>query len=343
MIAWLSHFTADPYAVIAKALDNKSSGPWWIVLNAANGKFVFSISLPEAFRTQEFTDNRRSTLVNSLLRIAAQVQIDRYAGFPIDAIYIFNRNIDGMTGLKDKNILLIGCGTIGSYLAHQLVQSGAGTGVDGKLTLVDSDVLETSNIGRHLLGLPYLKMNKAFACSKFLESQIPHIKISAKSENAMNLQATFENYDLIIEATGEEAFSIALNHVAVNKRPKFPPVLHVWLVGNGAAVQAIMTGDEKYACYKCLKPDLSAEPRHRILKSETRLVRNLACGDATYIPFPVSRSVQAAALGLEMVLDWVNGKPRPYFRNRIFDENKAFNVKDSNPDRTVLCPACSPQ
>ena len=46
--------------------------------------------------------------------------------------------------------------------------------------------------------------------------------------------------DLIIDATGEESLSIALNHHAVTHRPNFPPVLHTWIVGNGGATQALL-------------------------------------------------------------------------------------------------------
>jgi hypothetical protein len=210
----------------------------------------------------------------------------------------------------------------------------------GTLSLIDNQILEPSNLGRHLLGIPYLQTNKAVACKRFIESQLPQVKITAFEGNALTSLNSLGAYDLIIDATGAEAFSIALNDAAVNLRPTSPPVLFIYLEGNGAAAQGILTGESNRACYKCLKTDLNGPSRYRLLKSDTAFVRNLACGDATYIPFPVSRSVQAAALALEMCLDWANGKPKPLFRTRLFDEDLAFQVKDGNPDATAKCPAC---
>jgi beta-lactamase superfamily II metal-dependent hydrolase len=67
---------------------------------------------------------------------------------------------------------------------------------------------------------------------------------------------------------------------------------------------------------------------------------NAACGDSLFTPFPVSRSVAAAALGLEVTLAWVNDKPGPRFRNRMFDVGQAYSLKDANPAPSSTCPAC---
>ena len=70
------------------------------------------------------------------------------------------RNVPDMQTLSGKRLVIIGCGTIGGYLAEMLVKAGAGT-AGGQLTLVDFDSLYPQNIGRHRLGFPNLFSNKA--------------------------------------------------------------------------------------------------------------------------------------------------------------------------------------
>jgi tRNA A37 threonylcarbamoyladenosine dehydratase len=136
-----------------------------------------------------------------------------------------------MENLAGKRILLIGCGTIGSFLAQQLTQCGCGR-AGGRLDLVDDDVLRPANLGRHLLGVPYLNRNKAEGCA-------------------------------------------------------------------------------------------------------SNLVINEGCGDAQYASFPVTRSVAAAAMACDLVLDWANGSPGNRFRSLTFDPNAAFPIR-SRRERVQL-------
>jgi len=78
----------------------------------------------------------------------------------IDDRYMAQRNVPDMQTLSGKRLVIIGCGTIGGYLAEMLVKAGAGT-AGGQLTLVDFDSLYPQNIGRHRLGFPNLFSNKA--------------------------------------------------------------------------------------------------------------------------------------------------------------------------------------
>src|SRR5690606_27551117 len=78
----------------------------------------------------------------------------------LDDRYIVSRNIPGQETLSGKRILLIGCGTIGGYLADMIVKAGAGAG-GGELRLADNQPLAAGNIGRHRLGMNRLDINKA--------------------------------------------------------------------------------------------------------------------------------------------------------------------------------------
>ena len=70
----------------------------------------------------------------------------------IDDKYIVERNVPESPTLAGKRIALIGCGTIGGFLAELLVKAGAGMN-GGDLALIDPEILLPQNVGRHRLGL----------------------------------------------------------------------------------------------------------------------------------------------------------------------------------------------
>jgi hypothetical protein len=114
------------------------------------------------------------------------------------------------------------------------------------------------------------------------------------------------------------------------------------LLGNGAAAQAILVGEDGRACLKCLKPELSGQTRFHGLRPEVDVevgsIRE--CGDADFLPFPVSRSVSAAALASDLVLDWAKGAPGDRYRSLTFDGKQAFQSANASPSALAQCPAC---
>lgn len=339
---WLDWVDSSLVGKLERSFTSGDSLTRYVALRAANGTYLFGATLPTLLRTQEFRKTRQSRLPDVLNRFSSKVAVERMSGVPADADYIFSRNLGNMTNLSGKRILLIGAGTIGGFLAHQLAQSGAGSD-GGRLTLVDMDELRTANLGRHLLGVPYLHRNKAEACCAFLKQQLPMLDIVSVSKDALDFLIGRQlPFDLIIDATGEEAVSLALNDRASRLIGTWPPIIFGYLMGNGAMAQALFTGEPGYACLKCLKPKLSGEPRFRSLRPnvEVTKVANMECADPLHIPYPVTRSVAAASLICEMVLAWAGGNIGHRFRSHLFDEKRAFFVKDSSPEPSRDCPAC---
>ncbi|MDZ7735036.1 MAG: ThiF family adenylyltransferase [Gammaproteobacteria bacterium] len=70
--------------------------------------------------------------------------------------------------LSEKQIAIIGCGSIGSSLARLLVQSGL-----TYLVLVNPDTLSPANLSRHALGSKYINFNKANALCYLLREDFP--------------------------------------------------------------------------------------------------------------------------------------------------------------------------
>ncbi|MBM71130.1 MAG: thiamine biosynthesis protein ThiF [Haliea sp.] len=250
----------------------------------------------------------------------------------IDDRYIAERNVPKSKTLAGKNLAVVGCGTIGGYLADMLVKSGAGT-CGGKLTLVDFDSLFPQNIGRHRLGFPDLLLNKAEAMAKELKRLAPGAAVRALPIDVR--QAQLGELDLLIDATGEES----LGHWLSGHYPAPMPMLSVWIEGPGTTVRALLRPHASGACYRCLWHSNRRGELRSTVDSLPAILAGHGC-EGLYVPFPASVSVQAASLGAEMTLDWVNGVYSPALRTRLIDHTHQSATPDCDPLIDRDCPIC---
>lgn len=258
----------------------------------------------------------------------------------VGATFVHGRNL-AHVNLASKKIALIGCGAIGGYLAQGLVRLGGGSGRGGKLQLLDIDELGPENLGRHWLGIPALFLPKARAVAEELERQFPHARVDWKQANAAESLSMIFSADLVIDATGEEAVNELLNEAHLERRKSGPAMVYVWIKGNGECAQALWV-DGKGGCRRCLRlPADAPQPRAErfpVLKREpeTRFV-----GCHSFAPYAVSAPMQAAALALELIGDWLKGNPSPRFRTRAVASADLRSVRDQDISPLDKCPACS--
>lgn len=251
----------------------------------------------------------------------------------IDDRYLAQRNIPNSKTLAGKNLVVVGCGTIGGYLSEMLIKAGAGT-CGGKITLVDFDFLLPQNIGRHRLGFPDLLSNKAKAMAKELKRLAPDIEIRALPVDVKKAQ--LGELDLLIDATGEES----LGHWLCEHYPLPIPMVSVWIEGPGTAVRALLRTNISGACFRCLWHS----NRRGELRSTYAPLPVILAGhgcEGLYVPFPASVSVQAASLGTEIILDWVNGVYSPALRTRVLAHEHQLGTPDCDPLKDEECPLCS--
>lgn len=267
--------------------------------------------------------------------------IMRFYGVDISAEFVHSRNLEGKS-LTGKRVLVIGCGAIGGYIAHAAVRLGAGVGKGARLTLLDFDRVQPGNLGRHILGFPALHLPKADALRAELSAQFPYSNIVSIEDDARSFTKLFDN-DLVIDATGEESLAIALAHAHQRhlRSKDAPPMLHVWIAGNGEAAQALLVDGKKGGCFRCLwtdDPKIGMKGRIPLLKEQPK-TRFVGCQSITM--FPVSAAMSAAALATDLVIDWIDGDPSPRFRTRARENAKLFRADPQDLSRLKDCPACS--
>lgn len=344
LLDWIRDIDNSSSREIEIQLANKwvlEAGYAAFVIRSPNAVYGFGFSVDPIHRK---TCKRKPSLYRSFLRAhGASTQVDLLTGFPIDPQYIHTRNIPAQNYLRNKSVMVVGCGTIGGYLATYLARLGAGDGSRGKLILTDHEYLMPGNIGRHVLGMNSLFTNKADALTAVLRQEFPHLNVTSRPVDARATKEVAE-VDLLIDATGEEALSVALNERIIQHRKqnkKAPVVLHVWISGAGTAVQSLFVDSLETACYRCLRIAQNGElvERFSALKTDSN-EHSVQVGCDSYIPFPISTSVQAAALGLEITLDWLRGDPSYRLRTRVIDKKSGRTIKDQNPTPLPDCPAC---
>ena len=152
------------------------------------------------------------------------------------------------TGLQDKSILLVGAGSLGSYVAFELAKNGA-----KNIMIYDGDTLEDENILRWAYGGIGKKSNKASTIQLLLNLLHPEIHITGEPRNidVKTLSEEISKRDLIIFTIGNSDEQLKFN-TALKKANCSKPVLYVWLEEGGAYSHILFANYQNQGCFECL-------------------------------------------------------------------------------------------
>ncbi|KCZ90215.1 HesA/MoeB/ThiF family protein [Hyphomonas jannaschiana] len=340
---WVDYWDPGLAARILTQLSKSVTGKLDLIgmVCAANGQVGFQIQ-PEALPPAQ----KQVYAQMSWGKLAALQQIrgwpiKRLQGRRSDLAYILSRNGGDMGPLSGRNVLLVGCGAIGGYVALSLSQLGAGAGI-GSLTLVDPDILRATNTSRHILGANEVGRWKADSIKKHIDEHLPGLNTVAVSRAVETLEDHILSYDLIVDATGEHHVGEWLNRHALKQGDGSQPKLfHAWIEGQGAAVRSFLNAAPGLGCFRCLQTDLeSGKSRYWVLKPEAVVETVQPCGDDAFIPYGPSAPMAAAALLSAHVTDWASGKPVKHLLTQQLDFEVTRQVKPATPTRLETCPAC---
>ena len=154
--------------------------------------------------------------------------------------WIHTRGGDG-NDLSKKSVCVLGCGSLGGYVAHLLARSGF-----GRLTLVDNQALSFNNIGRHILGASDVDARKSNALARNIRAELPHLEINSVAADwrrwCVESPDNFHAHDLIVSTMGDWASEHALNSMT-RRSQQMPPVIFSWLEPYALAGHAVLVGD----------------------------------------------------------------------------------------------------
>nr|WP_263324107.1 thiazole biosynthesis adenylyltransferase ThiF [Neobacillus sp. Marseille-Q6967] len=154
---------------------------------------------------------------------------------------------EGQEKIRSKHVLIIGAGALGSGNAEVMTRAGV-----GKITIIDRDYVEASNLQRQQLYTEEdvtEKLPKAVAAEKRLRAINSDVKITAIIGDATPpvLEDLVTNIDLIIDATDNFETRMAINDVSQKHNV---PWIYGACVGSYGMSFSIIPG--KTPCLNCL-------------------------------------------------------------------------------------------
>lgn len=156
-------------------------------------------------------------------------------------------DFDGQETLKQSSVLVLGAGGLGCAATQYLATAGT-----GKLTLIDDDKVELSNLQRQVLhsdgDIGRLKVDSAAESLRMLNPHLT-VKTVAQRLDDNELRALIDQHDLVLDASDNVTTRNQLNRLCyVSKTP----------LVSGAAIRmegqvSVFTfQDQAQPCYQCL-------------------------------------------------------------------------------------------
>lgn len=163
--------------------------------------------------------------------------------------YLFlNELIGNDIGLRNKKVLVVGAGSLGSYVTFELVKNGV-----SQLAIYDGDKLEDANVLRWAYAGIGKNHNKATTLAMLLEILHPEIKIEAhdKKIGIEELVQEAAQTDYIIFTIGSSDEQLKMNRALKDANCQ-AVVIYAWLEAGGQDSHVLVVDYNKKGCYECL-------------------------------------------------------------------------------------------
>jgi molybdopterin/thiamine biosynthesis adenylyltransferase len=205
--------------------------------------------------------------------------------------------------LKDKRVVLVGLGAVGSPIAIELAKAGV-----GKMSFVDPDIVDIGNVVRHEaaiedFGRPKCAVvsEKAFSHNPFLKVDTSIVHIGHTSEK--NVYEIFSNADCIVCAVGHSPTERYIDEVT---RRMNIPVLYAYASAGAYSGRVFRVLPNETGCYHCHQyaiEDGTVPPLTQA--SEIEAIYSAGCAEPSYPGSGVDTSIIAnfaARLTLQTLL-----------------------------------------
>ena len=225
--------------------------------------------------------------------------------------------------MREKEVVVLGCGSVGSLVALQLAKSGV-----GKFLLVDNDVIEYHNLCRHQCGISDVGKYKTIALKERILNINPAAEVEIETTTVELVRKEVfdahckEGSSVIVGCADNRAADVYANSIAV--------MYHVPFVSIGFWERAFAgeifyyLPNKNMPCYKCALGDggeLSQRENsnRRIYTNEEDLSKiNFEPGISADIDF-------VTVIGIKIILDILNLESSDY-TTRLIDTLQQYTL-----------------
>ncbi len=253
------------------------------------------------------------------------------------------------TSNLNHRCLLIGCGSIGGYLASQLAQSGI-----SDITLIDPDRLRAENIYRHYLGRCHIGEYKTDALSKQLHTDIPNLNVKSIADTIQNAledcAIDFSQYSFIVSATGNHNVNRWINRQLISAHIQVP-TFYVWNEPLDLGCHVAIINNDGAASYENLfYHDSSSGDLYDLTAycaPGQKITRQVSGCSNSFVPYAATVSIKSAALCVDSIFAYFDQRYRPnslislkgdafYFKKAGFKMSPAFLTQNDSMQVTPL-------
>ncbi len=313
--------------------------------NSGEIAFGFAVSIK---------NKKRLPIKASRTRLVLQINVIRF-----DYDFLLSR-CGAKTTMKDKKVLLLGCGSVGGFLANNLCQMGV-----TQLDMIDNDDFSEHNIYRHFMGFEAIKQpakNKADLMRNILIEKYAYLDIDSLNYLDRSVESViFENpdrleqYDLIVSALGEPTLNLAISDLLIQRGMRIPFII-CFNEPYGIGGHVITTNLSEESCLRCFYTDPTfgslCSFRGSLVEAGQNFKKTLSGCSSTFVPYSALDSQQTAIYAARKAAAVLTGE---LISNDLFTwrgdstqlESRGFHVSPYYKAGTIkekftnaMCPTC---
>ena len=245
-----------------------------------------------------FKNATRDSIINKIKNDVASFQIVKSNRLDYSGLC---EAIGNRTDLISKRVLIVGAGSLGSYVASELVKNGINT-----LTIYDGDKLEPENTMRWVYGGFGQGMTKPISLKLFLEFLHPEIHINAYGVDLdeEKLKKEILTHDLVIFTIGSSDKQLFFNNL-LKRIGCSVPVIYTWIEAGGNYSHILKVHYTKRGCFQCLYTNSSGEMQNNKANSmdvdtQGNLILRNGCG-GTRAPYGTAVLLRTTSVLLHFI------------------------------------------
>jgi len=180
---------------------------------------------------------------------------------------IFNKLVKK---IRDQKVLIMGLGTIGSFIILELVKSGI-----KNFILYDFEIFQHINICRHIGDIKDIGKYKVDVVSEKIKLKNPEVNVIKRIRNPferdkylLDFIEDLNNSDIVVDTTASYQANLQLNKISIEYDK---PTIYAWCGPNAESGRVFRVLPKKTPCYYCINLQLEKEPKKfpRIKKQKT--------------------------------------------------------------------------